>query len=396
MNRRQIYVPGEICKISGQYGLVQSNGRRTGVERGINAGDPFPPTEKSGQGYVLVDPTKTQKEDKMNNAKSEASDKPKQARRAGIGVEEEEKKLKDVLNWVTGIAVTKSAIAILLGVYFLYTGVRFLNSVISVTLNMKLFEMVKPAVMAVSEIFNRPDINSQIAYSLVSLISFLAVMIVVVSPGVLMFIGYKLLTREVFEKEMDKTGNLILRLRSGLGKVKPIEEMINSIFGRSRSAWDLQLWASRVTFFIGILILAVAVLQLLAPDLFGSKVDKAVFFGSGVGASVLTMAISYWLNPAEKLQKYLVQNADIELATISYVKQTELIDGWMTRALLSLQNDKDWGPENKVLSSLKDNTDILRKALENSVKTIDATNEALETQPSTANTTQTNTSQDGK
>lgn len=383
MSKRHLYFPGEFCTVSGQYDIVYANGRLTGVERGINAGDPFPPTEKKGQKYLLVDPTKTKMEEvemkESQSTKSSAISSEKG------GVEQSSFWKQDpeegILRWTTAIAVIKSVLKIGLGVYFLYLGVTFLGSLIRVTLDMKLFAMVEPAMFIVREWIESSNTNLQVTMALISMISILAILILAISPGMLLFLGYKLLTEEVFEKELDKTGNLILRLRSGLGKVKPVEEMIHSIFGRSRSAWDLQLWASRITFFVGLIILFVAVVQLLVPDLFGSGVDKAIFFGAGAGASVLSMFISHLLNPAKELQAHIVQNADIELATINYVKQAELVDGWMTRALLSLKDDNDWSPENKVLSSLKINADALKKALEDSVKTIDATKATVPVSP---------------
>jgi len=55
-----IYTPGQICPVSGQYEIVWvSSKRRTGVERTVVRGEPFPPTPFSGQGYILVDRTKT-------------------------------------------------------------------------------------------------------------------------------------------------------------------------------------------------------------------------------------------------------------------------------------------------------------------------------------------------
>jgi len=53
-----MYHPGQAAPVSGQYEIVDPNGRRTGVERTIVRGEPFPPTPRGGQGYVLVDPTK--------------------------------------------------------------------------------------------------------------------------------------------------------------------------------------------------------------------------------------------------------------------------------------------------------------------------------------------------
>lgn len=50
--------PGEKADRSGQYEIVGPRGGKTGKERTITKGEPFPPTEKSGQRFQLVDPTK--------------------------------------------------------------------------------------------------------------------------------------------------------------------------------------------------------------------------------------------------------------------------------------------------------------------------------------------------
>ena len=50
--------PGETCQQSGQYAVVNEYGQRVGTERTVVRGEPFPPTPKAGQGYVLVDPTR--------------------------------------------------------------------------------------------------------------------------------------------------------------------------------------------------------------------------------------------------------------------------------------------------------------------------------------------------
>jgi hypothetical protein len=51
--------PGEIAQDSGQYEIIGPRGRRTGLERTVVAGEPFPPTPMPKQGYILVDRTKT-------------------------------------------------------------------------------------------------------------------------------------------------------------------------------------------------------------------------------------------------------------------------------------------------------------------------------------------------
>jgi len=50
--------PGEKATRSGQYGIEGPRGGDTGKERTVTRGEPFPPTPKPGQKYVLVDPTK--------------------------------------------------------------------------------------------------------------------------------------------------------------------------------------------------------------------------------------------------------------------------------------------------------------------------------------------------
>lgn len=52
------YRPGEEAERSGQYEIVGPRGGRTGVERTVVKGEPFPPTPEAGQQYILVDPTK--------------------------------------------------------------------------------------------------------------------------------------------------------------------------------------------------------------------------------------------------------------------------------------------------------------------------------------------------
>jgi hypothetical protein len=49
---------GETAKISGQYEIVNPNGKGTGVERTVTKGEPLPPTPQKGQTYRLVDKTK--------------------------------------------------------------------------------------------------------------------------------------------------------------------------------------------------------------------------------------------------------------------------------------------------------------------------------------------------
>lgn len=51
--------PGQPAPASGQYGMVGPRGGKVGIERTVTKGEPLPPTKQSGQGYVLVDRTKT-------------------------------------------------------------------------------------------------------------------------------------------------------------------------------------------------------------------------------------------------------------------------------------------------------------------------------------------------
>jgi hypothetical protein len=56
-----LHSPGERTPISGQYEVINSNGKGTGLEVTSTAGNPFPPTSESEQSYRLVDPTKHKK-----------------------------------------------------------------------------------------------------------------------------------------------------------------------------------------------------------------------------------------------------------------------------------------------------------------------------------------------
>lgn len=53
--------PGEKAPESGQYGIVGPKGGKTGNERTVTKGEPFPPPPEKGQGYVIVDRTKHKK-----------------------------------------------------------------------------------------------------------------------------------------------------------------------------------------------------------------------------------------------------------------------------------------------------------------------------------------------
>jgi len=52
------YKPGQKAPVSGQYGIVNPSGKRTGDERTVVKNEPLPPTPKPGQTYQIVDRTK--------------------------------------------------------------------------------------------------------------------------------------------------------------------------------------------------------------------------------------------------------------------------------------------------------------------------------------------------
>jgi len=55
-----LHKPGQKAPESGQYEIVGPRGGSVGgKERTIVQGEPFPPTEKPGQKYRIVDKTKT-------------------------------------------------------------------------------------------------------------------------------------------------------------------------------------------------------------------------------------------------------------------------------------------------------------------------------------------------
>lgn len=55
------YVPGETVPKSGQYPVVGPRGGDLEREVTVVKGEPFPPTQKSGQGYGPPDQTKHKK-----------------------------------------------------------------------------------------------------------------------------------------------------------------------------------------------------------------------------------------------------------------------------------------------------------------------------------------------
>lgn len=56
---KQPIKPGHTAPASGQYEMVGSRGGRTGIERTVSKGETLPPTKQPGQGFILVDKTKT-------------------------------------------------------------------------------------------------------------------------------------------------------------------------------------------------------------------------------------------------------------------------------------------------------------------------------------------------
>lgn len=52
------YKPGETVPASGQYGVVGPRGGDKGREVTSVKGERFPPTQKSGEKYVITDKTK--------------------------------------------------------------------------------------------------------------------------------------------------------------------------------------------------------------------------------------------------------------------------------------------------------------------------------------------------
>ena len=58
MSKNTIHKPGETAVTSGIYAVVGPRGGRTGNEVTVVRKEPFPPTQQSGQGFILVDKTK--------------------------------------------------------------------------------------------------------------------------------------------------------------------------------------------------------------------------------------------------------------------------------------------------------------------------------------------------
>lgn len=53
------FKPGQKAPTSGKYEILGPRGGHSGIERTVVKNEPFPPTQQSGQTYVLVDKTKT-------------------------------------------------------------------------------------------------------------------------------------------------------------------------------------------------------------------------------------------------------------------------------------------------------------------------------------------------
>ena len=49
---------GQKAPASGQYGILDKNGRDTGIERTVVKNEPLPPTPRKGQTFILKDKTK--------------------------------------------------------------------------------------------------------------------------------------------------------------------------------------------------------------------------------------------------------------------------------------------------------------------------------------------------
>jgi len=52
-----VYKPGQTSPVSSQAEIIGSRGGRTGEERTVVRNEPFPPTPKPNQGYIIVDRT---------------------------------------------------------------------------------------------------------------------------------------------------------------------------------------------------------------------------------------------------------------------------------------------------------------------------------------------------
>lgn len=286
-------------------------------------------------------------------------------------VKDQVDEFEKILPMARAIAISKSLLTLLLGLAFFVAGFLYFERSMSILFSPRYLTDVVDFLTRGEAVLPTGAISGDYIYPLqdtlpgmmvIGLVG-LGLLALVLAPGFLFLIGYRLVTREVLEKELDEAGTLIQRIRSGLGRVKPMEEMLHSIFGRSHSAWDLRLWSARITFVVGIILLAVALWALLV-------MNNAVFFGGGAAAGLISTAISRWLNPAEKIQEVLAQNAAMEISVISFVQQMALVEGWMNKASLSIKSDGTWEPEQKIYQSLERNTAIIRRALEDTSRQI--------------------------
>lgn len=55
---KRAFKPGSKAPYSGQYEILGPRGGRTGQERTVVRGEPFPPTPAPSMRYKLVDPTR--------------------------------------------------------------------------------------------------------------------------------------------------------------------------------------------------------------------------------------------------------------------------------------------------------------------------------------------------
>jgi hypothetical protein len=60
MAESKILKPGQKAPASGQYAVVGPRGGKLDKEVTVVKGEPMPPTEKPGQGYVMVDRSKNE------------------------------------------------------------------------------------------------------------------------------------------------------------------------------------------------------------------------------------------------------------------------------------------------------------------------------------------------
>ncbi len=285
---------------------------------------------------------------------------------------EHEDELNNILPMARAVAISKSLLSLLIGIAFFVAGFLYFERLLVILFSPRYLHDITDMFARGEAILPEGALSGEYTYPLkdtlpglmVISIIVLGLSVLVLSPGLLFLIGYRLVTREVLDKELDEVGTLIQRIRTGLGRVKPIEEMLYSIFGRSNSAWELRLWSARITFWLGVIILCLAIWSVLTQN-------NLVFFGEGALAGVGSIALSKWLNPAEDIQKALSQNANIEISVIGFVQQMAIVEAWTSKAMLSMKPGDSWKPEQKIYQSLNRNAALIRKALEDSSKKIE-------------------------